>query len=440
MLTAALALPFVMQAQTKSAHHIVTDTTVCDSYTWPVNGVTYTNSTAATHYSANRDTLYILDLTVNHTATNVVSTPIDGGCVFNWNGRDYTTSGTFTDTLLTVGGCDSIVTITVHLGRTARRTYTVTACDSLLWHDSVYRASTTVNKSFSSTYCDSVLTLNLTVLQPSTVDHYDTVTACNQTYYRYTPGAPMTTIKNSFDTIRLFAFRTADYCVDSNAHIRFQINKSNYVNSAVTACDEYVLVIDSTHSRHFRYTTYDTIRVGRNISACDSFVVLDLTVNPSPRPVIVGDLNVHPGESASLQVTCDQNNVTFRWSNGSTNDNITLNNVNTNQDVSVTATNRTTQCTGEAKVTVTANEGIESAAKASVSIYPNPTSGAVKINASQSIDNIAIYNMAGQRVAYTDKATTSASLDLSNLMNGSYMVNITLANGKQTIRKIVVSH
>ena len=440
MLTAALALPFVMQAQFKSAHHIVTSTTVCDSYTWPVNGVTYTSSTAATHYSANRDTLYILDLTVNHSVVNTVSTPIDGGCVFNWNGRDYTSSGTYTDTLSTAEGCDSIVTVTVRLGRTASKVYNITACDSMVWHGTTYRASTTVNKNISSAHCDSALTLNLTVLQHSTVDNYDTVTGCNYAYFRFVTGAQLVTIERTFDTTRSFAFRSADYCVDSNAHTHFQINKSTYTSNTVSACDEYIFVIDSARSRHFVRTSIDTIRVARDINNCDSFVVLNLTINKSPKPVIVGDINVLPGQTANLQVICDQTDVTFRWSTGSTNDNITLNSVTSNQDISVTATNRSSQCQGETHLTVTTNEGIESASKTNVSIYPNPTSGAVKINSNEAIDNIAIYNMAGQRVAYSDKASTSATLDLSDLMNGSYMVNITFANGKQTIRKIVVSH
>ena len=438
MLIAAVLMPFASQAQSKSVHHVILDTTVCDSYTWPANGVTYNYSTAATHYSPNRDTLYVLDLTVNRTIVNTITTPIHGGCTFTWNGTTYTHSGTYCDTMQTVGHCDSIVTLTVQLSDTAYNTYNVTACSTYTWKGTTYTASTHQTRNEQTADCDSVLTLNLSINTPTAVEHYDTVTACNKTYYRFVTGTQPTEITRSFDTARTFPLYTNGLCVDSTSHIRFQINKSSYNSLTKDTCDKYVLIIDSARSKTYIRTTIDTILVGKNVDVCDSFVVLNLTINASPKPHIGGDIDVRPGETANLTVTCDQENVNYRWSTGSTEDHITIPNVAQNQDVSVTATNRSTGCAGETHVTVTANVGIDNSANAEFNIYPNPASNYVNIVCSETVQQIAVYNMAGQRVAFSNEAGVN-SIDLGSLTNGSYIINVTLQSGKQLSNTVVVA-
>ena len=99
-----------------------TDTwTACESYTW-INGITYTSS--------------------NDTATN---------------------------TLINSGGCDSVVTLNLTIYNSSTGTDPHTACDSYTWIDgNTYTSNnnTATHTLTNAAGCDSVVTLNLTVLTP----------------------------------------------------------------------------------------------------------------------------------------------------------------------------------------------------------------------------------------------------------------------------------
>ena len=113
LLVAALIMPWAMKAQVNSAVHIDSTLSKCDSYTWSVNGQTYTTSTVVTYVSG--DTLYILDLTINQSVTNTITEPISGGCTYQWGNNTYTENGTYTQTFTGSNGCDSTVTLTLNL-------------------------------------------------------------------------------------------------------------------------------------------------------------------------------------------------------------------------------------------------------------------------------------------------------------------------------------
>ena len=86
----------------------------CDSYTWPVNGTTYTQSGSHTETFTSAggcDSIRVLNLTMN---ASTASTQTEVACAsYTWpaDGMTYTTSGQYTATLQTVAGCDSVVTL-----------------------------------------------------------------------------------------------------------------------------------------------------------------------------------------------------------------------------------------------------------------------------------------------------------------------------------------
>jgi hypothetical protein len=93
--------------------------TACNSYTWPLNGTTYTNSTTATHTLTNShgcDSVVTLNLTIHH--SNVSTQNMTACNSYTWpvNGTTYTNSTTATHTLTNSHGCDSVVTLnlTIH--------------------------------------------------------------------------------------------------------------------------------------------------------------------------------------------------------------------------------------------------------------------------------------------------------------------------------------
>ena len=144
--------------------------TACDSLLW-IDGITYTNSNnSATHTLTNVagcDSIITLNLTLkNSTYYDDVIIACDS---LLWiDGNTYTTyNNTATHTLTNVAGCDSIVTLNLTINNSSYYVDTITACDSFLWSDGI----TYTNSNNSATYtlinsvgCDSVITLNLTII------------------------------------------------------------------------------------------------------------------------------------------------------------------------------------------------------------------------------------------------------------------------------------
>jgi hypothetical protein len=87
--------------QTPTPTNIPTTQTVtaCDSYTWPVNGVTYNSS--GTYTSG----IYTLILTINNSTSSSQSETAIGSYTWPVNGVTYTTSGTYVFVGTNSAGC-----------------------------------------------------------------------------------------------------------------------------------------------------------------------------------------------------------------------------------------------------------------------------------------------------------------------------------------------
>ena len=131
-------------AQDNSTLEIVNNNvTACETYTWDVNGMTYTSSTVVTYLNATNDTLFVLNLTVNHTYSNTDVINSDR-CTYTWRGNTYYHSGTYSDTVLgntALGTCDSFFVATITIPTSEIINQSANACGSYLWHDSTYTES-----------------------------------------------------------------------------------------------------------------------------------------------------------------------------------------------------------------------------------------------------------------------------------------------------------
>ena len=88
--------------------------TSCDSYTWSVNGVTYTSSVIDTVIGINAagcTELSILNLTINNGSSSSMTRIICYGESITVGNNTYNQTGMYTDQLTTVNGCDSIITL-----------------------------------------------------------------------------------------------------------------------------------------------------------------------------------------------------------------------------------------------------------------------------------------------------------------------------------------
>ncbi len=76
------------------------------------------------------------------------------------------------------------------------------------------------------------------------------------------------------------------------------------------------------------------------------------------------------------------------------------------------------------------------ASNAKFSFYPNPVIDYLSISASTKVESVSVYNIAGQKMNVSPKAT-EGKIDMTRLASGLYIVNVTLANGQKETFKIV---
>lgn len=446
LLLAALMMPLAMNAQQNVSVHIDTTINACTSYTWPVNGTTYT--VTGVHTAIVGDTLYILDLTINPVYTEIISTPIQGGCSYTWGDSVITTNGTHTQTFQSQAGCDSTVTITLSLATSATKAYTVTACESYIWKgDTLTTSGTTIINDNSNPLCDSILTLNLTIIEPEQKAYDTTISACESTRFRWSPQSSWINISQDGYTITSEAYsqtsaatldrfhpRTVERCFDSLVTIHFNIKSKNYTTLNEKACDELTISVFGKDYTYY-YSKNDTITGAKGVNGCDSVVYMNVTINKTPEVYISGDLRVAPGSNATLYANSNQT-VNYTWSNGSTAESITLTNVQANTEVSLNGKNVSTGCESTSHVTIMANLAIDGVNDDMLQIYPNPTTAQININSTESLKNVSIFNLMGQQVI---NAGTANVIDLGNLNNGSYVVRIEMNNGTVATRTVVLS-
>jgi gliding motility-associated-like protein len=155
----------------------------CSTYTAPW-GTTYTQSGTYSDTLAAAsgcDSIISVNLTITGT---IIAPPITASACSSYTapwGITYTQSGSYTDTLTSVNGCDSVVRVNLTItGSIITPPITATACSSYMspW-GSVYTQSglfrdtlTTVNG------CDSILSVNLTITGIPTISATTTADSC----------------------------------------------------------------------------------------------------------------------------------------------------------------------------------------------------------------------------------------------------------------------
>ena len=87
-------------------------------------------------------------------------------------------------------------------------------------------------------------------------------------------------------------------------------------------------------------------------------------------------------------------------------------------------------------VAIVATDGVEENEAIRISIFPNPATDVLNI-ASESINRVEVFNMAGQRVWVGDYSESEITIATGNWAPGTYMVKVT-ANGNAKVEKIIV--
>ena len=293
------------------------DTTAiaCDSFDWydQLNITQSCDNLTHTFVGGNAagcDSTVTLHLTIHHSYDSTLFVSVlENDLPYFFNGLSLFESGMYIDTMLRVNYCDSIVTLYLTVLHNVQTEIDNAICSSQLpfiWNDSTYLQSGDYTQQFSTVSgSDSIVTLHLTVL------HSDTTEFSQICCYDYTwNGITYSATGDYFQAL------INQYGCDSLVIMHLTVYDTVFQHFAIEACNQYIW-------NGINYTTSgDYTQTFVAVTGCDSIVTLHLTINPTPEVTIIGDTVICPNGAIMLTATGADN---YLWSNGSTNSFIPVN-------------------------------------------------------------------------------------------------------------------
>jgi hypothetical protein len=209
------------------------------------------------------------------------------------DGKVYTSPGTYTSTLTNKAGCDSIITLTVTLGRAYQYTKH-TVCDSFItplgniyYQTGLYRDTI---KGVTPKGCDSVLLMEVIVNQK--LETQEDLVVCDSTEVEG---------KWYFSDVQLTQSGTAVTGCDSTHTIDIAVNESSSFTLVEEHCDRFKSSIGNTYTKT---GVYKEKLSKANQYKCDSLIIIDLTINNSTNVTVpVQDCDSFVSPSGALYLT-----------------------------------------------------------------------------------------------------------------------------------------
>ncbi|MCB0520992.1 MAG: DUF11 domain-containing protein, partial [Saprospiraceae bacterium] len=294
------------QGCTASATSVVTDLgqyqitlneNICagESFTFDGNDLTVAGTYMATYLASNScDSTVILHLAVLPHSASVLNESICAGDAFPFDGNNLTAAGTYVDTLTAANGCDSVITLNLAVLPNAGTTLNESICNGDSYPvggQSFNTAGTHVVTLTASNGCDSVVTLNLTLL-PSPSTSFD-VEICNDETYTF-DGQTLSA------TGAYMAQYTAANGCDSTVTLNLTVKPEISTTLDTEICDGDSLFFNGQYVSSAG-TYLDTLT---SYQGCDSFITLNLSINFICNPIF--DLALRKtlatGQNDSVQV------------------------------------------------------------------------------------------------------------------------------------------
>ncbi len=373
-------------------------------------------------------------------------------------------SGIYTDSLLSSGGCDSIVTITLTVLPFYQIQDSITVCngDSALI-GGVYRTSSGLyyDTLLSALGCDSILETRLTVLPTydqyqflsicfgdsifaqgnfqkiagSYVDIYISAGGCDSMVTKVVTVLPLINTTNpvticegdsvfaggAWQTTSGFYVDkyTSSFACDSFVATDLTVISTTYANDSIFLCDGDSILLGGVYVNSSG-TYRDTIV---NANGCDSVITYEVEKVEIDNTVT---------RSGSTLIAVDTPGATYQWyvcgvfSNGvlagATNNTYTPT-VSGNFLVEITLNGCTSESTCEG---ISFKDGIaEQLNLDNVKVYPNPAHDILVVESKDRMfDRIEIYDLLGKKVRSVDPTSARVSLDLSELAHGMYVLRV----------------
>ncbi|MBK8685657.1 MAG: fibronectin type III domain-containing protein [Bacteroidetes bacterium] len=221
----------------------------CDTYTWSVNNMAYTQS--GIYSSVSGCHTEVLNLTITPSTTN--TTTISSCDTYTWsvNNTAYTQSGIYSS----VNGCHTEV-LDLTITPSTTNTTTISSCDSYTW--SVNNTAYTQSGIYSSVNGCHTEVLNLTII-PSTTNT-TTITSCDT----YTWSINNTAYTQSG------IYSSVNGC--QTEVLNLTITPSTTNTTTIAACDTYTWSVNNT--------AYTQSGIYSSVNGCHT-EVLNLTITPS---------------------------------------------------------------------------------------------------------------------------------------------------------------
>ena len=322
------------------------------------------------------DTVATLYLNVRYSSIGDTSATVCDS--FLWYGNTYTESGLPVHHTTNTVGCDSTITLNLTVLYSTLGDTTAIVCDSFMWYGNTYTVSDTPQYHTTNlAECDSTITLNLTV-------NYSTL------------GDTMAFVCDSFmwhgitytaDSMPLFHTLNSLGC-DSTITLDLVVHYSTEGDTTATACDYF----EWNGAEYYASSDGETYTL-TNAVGCDSVVTLHLTVNHSTIDTLV----ISTTES-------------YEWQG----------NIYDTSGVYVDSLLTTAGCDSVLVLQLTIMQGIREVGNNMITVYPNPTSGKVKVD-SDEVTRIDVYNVNGQLVKSVFKDSV---VDISSLPSGVYTLKV----------------
>ena len=258
---------------TKTIHTGAIQATICSNETYDFNGRVLSTSGAYTDtlQTINGcDSIVTLTLAVNPVANTNLAVAICEGSAYTENGFNVSEAGTYTQTLQTINGCDSVVTLTLTVNPVASTTLSAAICEGSTYSENgfnVNEAGTYTQTLQTVNGCDSIVTLTLTVNPVESTNL--TAAICEGSAYT----------ENGFNVSEAGTYtqnlQTINGC-DSIVTLNLSVNPVASITLSAAICE------GSTYTENgFNVSEAGTYTQNlQTINGCDSIVTLNLAINP----------------------------------------------------------------------------------------------------------------------------------------------------------------